>query len=346
MTIQVVKSANFYCFLYIKNAQYPMRKLCVLIHEDVIHSSVSGVLDLLNAANELADAWNKPRPFQVELIGERLKNIQLDASAQFICSKTLDDVIERDLVIIPPFKGNPDVVLKKHSGMIRWIERQVSFKGEWASLCLGAYFLAEAGLLENKRATSHWKVFNDLKAKYPAVHFLPDQIITDHDGIYTSGGAFSSFNLIIYLIEKFCGKEWAIAISKDFSIDMDRTTQTHFAIFKGQRSHHDEAIYKAQDFIEENFLEPITIDTIAAHCNMSRRNFIRRFIAATGRTPLEYIQHLKIEVAKRALENTDVPIASVMYDAGYNDSNTFRGVFKKVAGLTPQAYQKKYNRFT
>ena len=322
-----------------------MRKLRVMIYEDVVLSAVSSILDLLNAANELADAWNKPRPFQVELVGEKLKNVQLDAGAQFICSKTLDNLTDGDLMIIPPFKGNPEVVLKKHKGIISWIEQQGLFRGEWASLCYGAYFLAEAGLLKNKRATSHWKAFNDLKSKYPAVQFLPDQIITDHDGIYTSGGAFSSLNLIIYLIEKFCGKEWAISISKDFSIDMDRTTQTHFAIFKGQRKHNDEAIYKAQDFIEQNFLKSITIDTIAAHCHMSRRNFIRRFIAATGLTPLEYIQHLKIEVAKKALENTDEPITSIMFDAGYNDSNTFRGVFKKVAGLTPQAYQKKYNRF-
>src|SRR3990170_5242733 len=212
-----------------------MRKLRVMIYEDVVLSAVSSILDLLNAANELADAWNKPRPFQVELVGEKLKNVQLDAGAQFICSKTLDNLTDGDLMIIPPFKGNPDVVLKKHKGVISWIEQQGLFRGEWASLCYGAYFLAEAGLLKNKRATSHWKAFNDLKSKYPAVQFLPDQIITDHDGIYTSGGAFSSLNLIIYLIEKFCGKEWAISISKDFSIDMDRTTQTHFAIFKGQR---------------------------------------------------------------------------------------------------------------
>lgn len=321
-----------------------MRKLQVIIYEDVVHSSVSGILDLLNAANELADEWNKPRPFHVELVGEKLKNVQLDASAQFICSKTLDDVTDGDLMIIPPFRGIPDAVLKKHKDIIGWIERRRLFRGEWASLCLGTYFLAEAGLLNDKRATSHWKAFNDLKSKYPAVQFLSDQVITDHNGIYTSGGAFSSLNLIIYLIEKFCGKEWAISICKDFSIDMDRTTQVHFAIFKGQRKHNDEAIHKAQDYIEENFLKSIVIDAIAAYCNMSRRNFIRRFSLATGLTPLEYIQHLKIEVAKKALENTHEPITAVMYEAGYNDSNTFRDVFKKITGLTPQAYQKKYNR--
>jgi transcriptional regulator GlxA family with amidase domain len=323
-----------------------MRNLVIIIHEDVVLSSVSGILDLLNAANEIADAKNHSRPFSVDLVGEKLKNVQLNASAQFICSKTLSDVSHADMVIIPPFKfnGMPDAVLKKNEGVIHWIKGQASLKTEWASLCYGAYFLAEAGLLTNKRATSHWKALNDLKSKYSDVHFLPDQIITDHDGIYTSGGAFSSLNLIIYLIEKFCGMEVAIAISKDFSIEMDRTTQSHFAIFKGQRRHTDESIHKAQDFIEANFLSSITIDTIAAHCNMSRRNFIRRFNGVTGLTPLEYIQHLKIEVAKKALENTAEPISSIMYDSGYNDSNTFREVFKKVAGLSPQAYHKKFSR--
>lgn len=321
-----------------------MRRIYIVVHEDVVLSSVSAIIDLLKAVNDLADSLHDPKPFNVELIAVHFKNIQLSAPAQLICTKTFEDKIDADLIIIPPFNGNGEAILKKYTGITQWIHDYVGVDTEWASLCLGAYFLAEAGLLNDKKATSHWKAINDLAVRYPDVQFLPDQIITDYNGVYTSGGAFSSLNLILYLIEKFCGKEYAIAISKDFAIDMDRHTQTHFASFKGHRRHDDVGIHTAQDFIETNYLEPITIDSIAAHCNMSRRNFIRRFVNVTGLKPLEYIQHLKVEAAKKALENSDKQISSVMYDVGYNDIKTFRDVFKRLSGLTPQAYQKKYNR--
>jgi transcriptional regulator GlxA family with amidase domain len=317
-----------------------MRKVVLIIYEDVVQSSVSSVIDLLNAANQLAEGLQKPQPFKIELASPRIKNVSVDRYTQFLSSTTLGEIRDADLIIVPPFNGSPDVVMKKHKEIADWIRTYVK-KTEWASLCLGAYFLADAGLLGNRKATSHWKVINDLKSKYDNIEFVPDQIITDDNGIYTSGGAFSSLNLIIYIIEKFCGREWAIAIAKDFSIDIDRNSQMHFSIFKGQRRHVDDAIHKAQDYIEQNFLHALTVEKVADHCSMSKRNFIRRFIQATGLTPLEYIQHLKIEVAKKALEGTNDPVTSVMYNSGYNDSNTFRDVFKKISGLTPKAYQKK-----
>lgn len=323
-----------------------MRKISVVMHEDVVLSAVTGAMDLVNGVNDLAGALGMAAPFSIELVGTRFKNISVSSSVQFLCNKTMTDVLNTDLVLIPPFVGDADTILEKHKSIVEWIQVQNSRKTEWASLCVGAYFLAEAGLLDNRKATAHWKAIDHLKVKYPSVDFQPDKIITDHEGVYTSGGAFSSLNLILYLIEKFCGKEIAIAISKDFAIEFGRPSQNYFSIFKGQRRHEDGAIHKAQDYIEKNFLQSLHIDQIATYCNMSKRNFIRRFIHSTGLTPLEYIQRLKIESAKKALESTTHPISSVMYDVGYNDSKTFREVFKKITGLTPQAYQAKYNHLS
>ena len=146
------------------------------------------------------------------------------------------------------------------------------------------------------------------------------------------------------MIDKFCGKEVGIWASKMFSLDMDRVKQSHFAVFKGQRQHSDDEIQKAQTFIEQNHHLQINIDEIAENSNMSKRNFIRRFKKATHNTPFEYLQRVKIESAKKALERGAQNINALMYDAGYNDIKTFREVFKKITGLTPQDYRRKYNR--
>jgi len=211
-------------------------------------------------------------------------------------------------------------------------------------MCSGCYFLAEAGLLNGHSCTAHWNDMDDILRRYPEVNFLSDMVITDQDGIYTSGGAFSSLNLILYMIDKFCGKEVGIWASKMFSLDMDRVKQSHFAVFKGQRQHSDDEIQKAQTFIEQNHHLQINIDEIAENSNMSKRNFIRRFKKATHNTPFEYLQRVKIESAKKALERGAQNINALMYDAGYNDIKTFREVFKKITGLTPQDYRRKYNR--
>jgi transcriptional regulator GlxA family with amidase domain len=176
------------------------------------------------------------------------------------------------------------------------------------------------------------------------VQVLKDSVMTDHDGIYTSGGALLSWNLILYLVEKFCGRDVSIGVSRMFNIDLDRASQAHFVVFQGQRQHSDSDILKAQTFIEQNFHLPISVEQIAERSNMSKRNFIRRFKSATQNTPLEYLQRVKVESAKKALEKNTDDVASVMYNAGYNDTKTFRKVFKHVTGLTPQAYRKKYSR--
>lgn len=228
--------------------------------------------------------------------------------------------------------------------MVEWIKSMRQAGAEVASLCYGSYFLGEAGLLAGKPCTSHWMTVEHMQQKYPEAKVLPDAVITDQEGVYTSGGAFSSLNLILYLVEKFCGREIGLQISKMLSIDMDRVSQAHFAVFQGQRGHEDEEILKVQSYIEQNYDSDISVEEVAGRTHMSRRNFVRRFKKATNNTPLEYIQRVKVEAAKKALEKKAENISSLMYDIGYNDPKTFRQVFKRFTGLTPQDYRNKYSR--
>ncbi len=321
-----------------------MIHVSILTHEDVVLSSASAPLDILTRTNQILEESGRRPRFQVELVSEKLKNVLLADPAQFNCHRTLQEVFHTDLILIPAFRGEPTTVLGKNRSTLAWLKEMHRKGTEIASLCVGSYFLAEAGLLEGKPCTSHWKAVDDLRFRYPGINVQPDTVLTDQDGIYTGGGAFSSLNLILYLVEKFCGREIGIAASKNFSVHLDLTNQAHFSVFQGQRQHQDNDILKAQALIEENYTGDISVDEIARRCNMSKRNFIRRFKQATKNTPLEYLQRVRIEAAKKALENNIQNISAVMYDTGYNDVKTFREVFKRVTGLTPQAYRKKYSR--
>ena len=318
-----------------------MLAISLLIFDEVVPSSITGVMDLLSGANLYLAGIGQPPAFHLELVGEKENP---PPGFPLIVYHTYADAVCPHLIIIPSFRVGNDSLLSENVAGIEWIKQQRAKGTELASLCVGSYFLAEAGLLDGKEVTSHWAVVNDMQRRYPAIKMRSDQVITDQDGIYTSGGAFSSLKLILYLIEKFCGREAAIWISKMYAIEMDRTSQAHFAVFTGQHQHEDKEILRAQQYIEQHYQDPISMDSLSKLVNMGQRNFIRRFKAATNNTPFEYLQRVRIESAKRALENNDKDVASIMDDAGYKDQKAFRSIFRRLTGLSLQEYKKKYAR--
>lgn len=321
-----------------------MKKVLLLVHEDANLSSVSGAIDLFAAANWCHELSGRSPAFKLELVSEKARNIQLDSPAQFICYTTMNQVVQTDLIVIPGFIGDDKTILKKNTGIINWIKEMKRCGSEVASMCVGSFFLAEAGLLNGKTATSHWSVADNMQLRYPLIKVKSDMIITDNDGIYTGGGAFASLKLILYLIEKFCGRETALWISKRYSIDMDQVSQAYFAAFTGQHQHNDHEILQSQEYIESNYATDMSIEEVSELVNMGKRNFIRRFKAATNNTPIEYLQRVRIEAAKKTLEDKDCQLDEVMSSAGYKDIKTFRTIFKKITGLSPNDYRKKYSR--
>ncbi|MBK1896418.1 GlxA family transcriptional regulator [Chryseobacterium paridis] len=321
-----------------------MKHISIIVYEDAMHTAISTTTALLTSANEAALMNGIPLPFHIELVGVHLKDIQANPLIQFSCSKTLSDQFDTDVVIIPPMKDGPDIntMILKNSKLIDWVKEKYEQKSEIISLCTGAYFLAESGLLNNMPATSHWNAIEDLQQRYPLIDFKPEHVVTHSKAIITGGGGFSSLNAILYFIEKNCGKEISVSLSKYYALDYGRTSQSIFTIFSGQRRHDDHDIHKAQSYIEREFTTEISVEQIASEVNMSRRNFIRRFKNATSLNPIEYIQRVKVEAAKKALETGDNNIADVTYSIGYNDLKTFRTVFKRITGLTPIDYRNKY----
>jgi transcriptional regulator GlxA family with amidase domain len=240
--------------------------------------------------------------------------------------------------------GDLEKAIENNKDFIPWIIKQYKSGSEVASLCLGAFLLASTGLLKDKKCATHWLAANAFRKMFPDVNLQEDKIITDENGIYSSGGAYSSLNLILYLVEKFAGRETALFCSKAFQIDIQRESQSPFTIFIGQKDHEDEAVKKAQEFIENNFQNKFTVDHLAAMFSVSRRNLERRFKKATSNTIVEYIQRVKIEAAKKNLESASKNINEVMYEVGYNDNKAFRTTFKRITGLSPIQYRNKYYR--
>lgn len=258
----------------------------------------------------------------------------------------IGDVKKTDLIIIPAVDGDINQAIEDNKEFLPWIVNQYNNGSEIASLCLGAFLLASTGLLDGKRCATHWMAENAFRKMFPQVTLVTEKVITDENGLYSSGGAFSYMNLILYLIEKFAGREMSVLAAKVFAIEIEREDQLSFIIFQGQKEHDDEQIKKAQEFIENNFQEKITVDQLASMFAIGRRNLERRFKKATSNTVVEYIQRVKMEAAKMNLESSRENVNEVMYKVGYTDTKAFRNTFKRITGLSPLQYRSKYNRQT
>lgn len=323
-----------------------MKHISVIVPEGpVILSSIVGAYKLFGQVNNFLKAQGMPPFYEIQLVGLNKETQIYDGIFSIKPHVTIDQVSTTDLIVVTTIMGDMQDSLELNKDFLPWIRVRYQEGAEVASLCMGAFLLAATGLLNGRRATTHWVGTAAFQEMFPEVLLQQDKIITDENGTYTSGGAYSFLNLLVYLIEKYNGRDMAVMIGKLFEIDIDRYNQSEFVIFETQKGHGDELVQKTQDYIEEHFSESITLDGLADMVSLSRRNFIRRFKKATQNTPFEYIQRVKVEAAKKSLERTNQNINEVMVDVGYSDTKSFRKVFKKLTGCSPVEYKMKYNKY-
>ncbi len=323
-----------------------MKTISILIPETGIMEAIADPRYMFTAANEFLVSEGKKPLFNVQLVGLKKQVKLMNDLVTVHPDKTIEEVKKTDLIFIPAISGDIKTALEKNKKYIPWIVEQHRKGAEVASLCIGAFLLASTGLLDGKKCSTHWLSANEFRTMFPKVELVDGSIISEENGIYSSGGANSYWSLLLYILEKYTSRETAILASKFFAVDIDRDSQSKFMMFKGQRNHKDESIKKAQDYIENNIDEKITIDELADMVSLGRRSFERRFKLATNNSVLEYIQRVKVEAAKRSLETSRKNINEVMYDVGYTDTKAFRDLFKKITGLTPIEYRNKYNKIS
>lgn len=322
-----------------------MKHISILVPKGAVAlSCIEGPFILFNKVNEFLIGAGKKPLFQVQLVGLNSDEQVYDRLFKVSPDITINQLKKTDLIIIPAVNGKMNEVIETNKKFFSWINKQHAEGAEVASLCVGAFILAATGLLEGKKCSTHWSMAETFKQLFPEVELVSDKIITDEKGIYSSGGANSFWNLLLYILEKYTSREMAILFSKYYEIEIDRFSQSQFIMFNGQNTHNDEHVKKAQAFIEKNVADKISVEDLAAKFAIGRRNFERRFKKATNNTPIEYIQRVRIEAAKKSLEASRKNVTEVMYDVGYSDTKAFRTVFKKITGLSPIDYRNKYSR--
>jgi transcriptional regulator GlxA family with amidase domain len=308
-------------------------------------ASIVGTCDVFTRANSYWKETGREELFKIELAGISKKTDYYNGLVSIKPQTHISEIKKTDLIIIPATSiRSYEDAMKGNRLFVDWIGQQYKKGAEVASICTGAFILASSGLLDGKSCSTHWRVADIFRNSFPKVNLEADKLITDGHGIYTNGGGYSFLNLLIYLVEKYYDRQTAIFCAKVFQIEIDRQSQSAFTIFTGQKLHGDVMVQEAQAYIESKLDEKISIEHLSSRFAVGRRNFDRRFVKATGNTPVEYLQRVKIESAKKALETSRKTINEVMYKVGYSDVKAFREVFRKITGMSPLEYRNKYNK--
>jgi transcriptional regulator GlxA family with amidase domain len=323
-----------------------MINVSILALKNAVLASIADSRYVFTMVNQFLSESGRDPVFNIQLVGLS-KEVQLnDGLFSMRPEAVIDDIEKTDLIIIPALSGDMKIATYLNKDYVPWITQQYKNGAEVASLCAGAFLLAFTGLLKNKQCTTHWLYANEFRYVYPSINLVDERVITDQNGLYSSGGCNAYWNLLLHLVEKYTDRETTIRTAKYFVIDLDRNFQSPFIIFNGLKDHEDEVIKSAQGYIEKNYRDKLTVDQIADKFIVSRRTFERRFRKATRNTVVEYIQRVKVEASKKQLEIGRKTVNEIMYEVGYTDIQTFRDVFKKITGMSPTEYRNKYKKLT
>lgn len=323
-----------------------MLDVTVVLFDDGYASTAIMPIEVFHSAGAL---WRElkgenPEPrFRVTTVsidGKPVRSPYAGMSMTPQCS--IDDVTRTDIVMVPTSGLQLDEKLVENSVLVPWLEKHYAAGAYIAGVCMGAAYLAEAGLLDGKRATTHWAVAADLERRYPKVKWRPDLFVTEEGRLLCSGGLSAAGDISLYLVEKLCGHEVAVQTAKALLLSMPRMHQSGYAVLPLSPAHGDDRIRAAETMIQEQFRQDLCNDALAERAGMSERTFQRRFKAATGRVPAAYLQAVRVEAAKTMLERDTAPVQTVSSAVGYDDVSFFRTLFKRETGMTPGEYRERF----
>lgn len=325
-----------------------LRRVTILGCYNAMATTIFGPMDILNQAGRL---WNRvchtPQTplFDVKIASADGQPIRCTNNVLVQPHCGIETIDQTDLVIISSATYIEEI-LKSGPGLIPWLRRQYYQGAHLASVCTGVFLLAETGLLDGKSATLHWGFAGMFRRKYPRVNLTLDKMFIDQGRLYCSAGVNAGMDLSLYLVEKFCGRQISVQSAKTMILDLGREEQTPYNTFLLSKNHGDPVVVKAQKWIEQHHTQSIDYDRLAQKHHISRRSLERRFKQATGVTPLGYLQQVRVEAAKRLLEEGSQPFDEITNMVGYEDISFFRKVFIKLTGLRPGEYKKRFAPYT
>lgn len=324
-----------------------MYKVTILGFDQAYASAITGALDLFALAGI---TWQRMQGlpitplFEVQIASLGGKPVRCINQLQLNSHIAIEQVQHTDLLLIPTIGGIPEDVLQNNLALLPHIKKHFYNGADIASNCSGAFFLAEAGILDGREATTHWGYAQLFKTRYPLVKLQAHRLITDQDNIYCSGGGMAWFDLTLLLIERYCGHDVATTTAKAHVIDLSRGEQSAYASLRAKKYHQDSEVLQIQEWLETHFADRVNLGLISQLVNLSPRTFMRRFKLATEQTPLAYLQGLRIEAAKKRLEVSADSVERIVCQVGYDDLSSFTRLFKKHTGLSPSQYGKKFKR--
>lgn len=313
-----------------------MIHVAILAVPGCLSSSVEGIREILTLANSLLES---PR-FATRVYSVDGKPVQSYTGAAIIPDHSLIGA-EAAIIILPPIIDR----IEKSLAMVEitdWLISHHASGGRIATVCAGSFLLAETGLLNGRDATTHWNLADMFKTRYPEVHLQVHRLVVDGGDYICCGGVSAWMDLSLHLLARFAGKDIARQCAKIMLMDPHREHQTPYGMGGFRKNHNNKGILKVQQFIEEHYAEPIQVKELATIATLGERTFLRHFRTATGKTPGQYLQQVRIEAAQTLLETTDSSVDSIAESIGYMDYSAFRKLFKRIMGCTPSAYRQRF----
>jgi len=272
------------------------------------------------------------------------ETVRTFSGSLFQPDRSIADIGQTDLIIVSGIWCEVEQLITKHRPTVEWLLKQHQQGAKIACLHTGAFLLAETGLLDNKAATVYWRMVDEFKSRYPKVILQPEKNITSAGNLFCAAGVTSGVEMGIYLLEKFWGVSVAAKVSRHFLMDIPKAPVEFQLALDQQKRHSDARIQTAQQWMESNFSSDFLLDEVAEKVGLSLRSFRRRFKDATGETPMQYLQRIRIETAKQLLATSTLGIDQIGYRVGYEDASYFSRIFKQKLNVTPGEYRASRQR--
>ena len=326
----------------------PLHISLIAVPEAAI-STLCGIYDVLNCFGLLAGsdpAIPERPPFKVEIVAERAGRLTLASGMSVDVHRAIADVTTTDILIAPALLLRGDGWGQgRYPEIVQWVSAIHARGADLCSACSGIFLLAETGLFDGRESTVHWGYANTFRKAFPKVPISPEQVLIvagKRQELITSGASMSWHDLVLYLIARHVGVTAAQSVARFFALQWHQDGLAPYIVFDGPRDHLDSIVLAAQDWLTKHFSVGSPVEEMVRRSRLPERTFKRRFTNATGYAPLEYVQRLRIEDAKRRLERTEAAIDEIGWKVGYEDAAFFRRLFKRTTGLTPGAYRKRF----